>query len=221
MSLLFVLAGFSVIAVASSPAPASGAGWDIDPAGGEFPLTFTVSGGQNNITVETLTINCTKISGTGKYTAATAGKIEITFSGCIYHNFLGPEPCTTPGQASGNITTTELEFHNVYLEPNAKNPGVLITPREEHFATYKCMGAQWALSGNGLLGALSSPGCGSGAETAAWSFESSAAGIEKWMQIETTGTKFDTTSKTGGGGLTTSFDAMTTLTFEKEATMTC
>jgi hypothetical protein len=209
------------------PSMASAAGWDIDPTPTEAkPLTFTTSGGEAKLT-SAQTVTCAANTGSGKYTTATTGKVSLKFTGCKGPFFT---TCTTAGQASGTIVTTELEFHNIMIENTVQlvggTPGILITPNGGHFASFTCsvigININIAVSGNGIIGDISSPKCAGSSKTATLNFESSATGVQKFMQEETAGTKYDlTSSENGGAPATASEDATGTITFGETATITC
>ncbi len=204
-----------VVACASAlPATASANGWDIDPQSGKFPLTFTVTGGKMRWTTASTIFECTSVTGSGRYETATTGKIELTLHGCF-----GPGvACTSLGQPSGTITSSEMEFHNVFLEPEKGKPGILITAKEGRFAAFACNGFAMELSGNGLISEMATPECGKASKTSTQLYEAASAGNQKWMQVETGGTKYDLAWTLGG---TAAFESTTTLTFAEQATVTC
>lgn len=214
----FFLIGLIAVAIASIPASASASGWDLDSQ--STPLPFTISGqSESRLTTPSgWTISCTGTTGSGKYTSQTTGDIQLRFTGCL--TMFGGA-CTTTGQANGTITTTELEFHNVYLELEPRKPGILITSNEGHFATFVCSGAIWNVSGS-LMAEVTIPECSATRETASLSLESPTSGTQKWKQVETTGATYDlAVSKNGSPLETFSFDATLPVTFAEKATMTC
>jgi len=215
-TILFALAAVSA-AMFALPAGASAGGWHIDPAG----VAFTVAGGHTILTAPpNENVTCTSVSGTGSYDAGskTTGTIQLTFHGCKASFFA----CTSAGQSSGTIKTTALTFHNIYYGPNKTTPGVLITPNAGHFATFTCAGFLTAVvGGNGIIGEVTSPKCGATSKTSTLNFEATG-GTQKRMQITETGTKYDlSASLNGGAAATAGQDGTGTITFAKEATMTC
>ena len=210
------------------PSMASAAGWDIDPAPTEkSPLTFTSSGAKASLVTAGGNFSCTASSGTGKYTSQTTGNITITFTGCATTFFGFPITCTSSGQSSGTIKTTEnLVFHNIMIESTAQvaggTPGILVTPNSGHFATFVCAGNTVVVGGTGVIGDISSPKCGETSTTSTLKFEASGVGVQKYTQEETTGTKYDqTSSKNGGAPETASQEAEGKVTFNQAATITC
>lgn len=204
----------AVVASTAVPATASAGGWDIDPQGGTFPLSFTVSGGVVRWVTSSTTLECTSVTGTGHYETSTTGALELTFHGCASINFT----CTSAGQATGTVKSRELQFHNVFLESDKSRLGLLITANEGRIASFACNGAAMEISGNGVISEMSSPGCGKTSQTATELFEASSPGNQKWTQIETEGTKYDLSWTLGG---TMAFVGSTTFTFAEPATVTC
>jgi hypothetical protein len=215
-------------AVFALPAMASAAEWDIDSESGALP-TFTSSGGVAKLTANGfgafLPIECTTNKGSGKYTTQTTGTVEFTFEGC--HQ--GEPKCTTAGQASGVITTTEMVFHNIMIDNTAQvaggTPGLLITPNAAHFATFVCNGGTYTVGGNGIIGDISSPKCGGAfSKTSTVSFQAVSSGVQKYMQEETgatNATKYDLSVKSPLGTFTSAEEASGTVTFNQGTKMTC
>jgi hypothetical protein len=111
-----------------------------------------------------------------------------------------------------------MEFHNVFLEPEKGRPGFLITAKEGRFAAFACNGIAMELSGNGLIAEMSAPKCGGASKTLTQVYQASSPGIQKWMQVETAGTKYDLSWTLGG---TAAFQVTPTLTLAEQATVTC
>jgi hypothetical protein len=210
------------------PAVASAGVWELKPASGKFPQTFTnASIGNTILTTDesSLKVTCTKATGTGEYENATTGKnLTLTFSGCT-ENLFGSS-CTNE---VGGILTTDLTFHNIMLEktgavgfPNG-TPGILITANAGHFATFSCGGGlvKVAVNGNGIVGDIVNE-CGSTTKSTTLKFESVATGTQKWTKITTEGTVFDlTSSQNGGAAKTASQDGEGTSTFLENETIVC
>jgi hypothetical protein len=205
-----------IVALLVGPNTASAAGWHLDPEPAGLPLKFVVSGNRVLWKGGSGPIECTSVVGSGQYETETTGRIQLAFKGCV---ILGGLSCSTLGQPSGTITTTEMTFHNVYVEPNKMTPAILVTPNEGHFASYACGGAV-VLSGSGLIGDLASPPCGQAGKTATALFEASAPGTQRFMQVETAGSAFDLQG-TLGSPSTASLDADLTITYERSARVTC
>jgi hypothetical protein len=111
-----------------------------------------------------------------------------------------------------------MEFHNVFLEPEKGKPGFLITAKEGLFAAFACNGFATELSGNGLIAEMTAPECGKASKTLTQLYQASAPGIQRWMQVETAGTKYDLAWTLGG---TAAFQSAPTLTLAEQATVTC
>lgn len=155
----------------------------------------------------------TTITGTGEFDTTTTGTLRLTF-----HHVTGalPTACTTSGQPTGTVTTTELPFHLVMLETEA--PGMLITPGVEgHFVDYSCgifnPTVEWR--GNGILGTLTDPECGHLSNTASINFKGSEGTQEHQNYTETTYTLESRIN--GAETLQSALDAMVSLTFAEDA----
>lgn len=211
-----LLALLLVVWAAALPTTASASGWDIDPQSGKFPLQFTVAAGVSSWTTESTLFECTSMTGSGRYETATTGSIELTLHGCAS---ISPSlTCTSSGQPKGTITTNEMQFHNIFLEPEKGKPGFLITAKEGRFASFACNGIPMELSGNGLIAEMTAPECGKASKTLTQLYQGSGLGIQKWMQAETAGTKYDLSWTLGG---TAAFQSTPTLTLAEQATVTC
>jgi hypothetical protein len=207
------------------PAAASAAEWDIDSETGALP-TFTTAGGVAKLTTSGfgafMPIECTKSTGTGKYTTQTTASLNLTFTGCTQSG----NACTTAGQTAGTIKTTELVAHNVMIESTAQvaggTPGLLITPTNGHFGTFACGSSTIVLGGNGIISDISSLKCGGVFQkTATSGFATSSSGNQLYKQVETAGTSFDMSATTSLGTFTYGEDRVETFTFNQGIKMTC
>jgi hypothetical protein len=225
--ILLALAAISA-AMFALPAVASAGEWSLDPAGGKFPVSFNLS----SSTTTTLTtddgsglkVTCSTATGSGKQvTSTTSEEVTLTFSGCK-ENLFGSS-CTSTGQTSGTIKTTDLVGHNVILEKGPPEVrGVLLTPNAGHFATFDCLGFfHIVVGGNGIIGEMTAPTtCGAVANTATVKYESPTTGTQKWTQVTTTGTKFNLTSSVNSGAAATaSQDGTGTVNYAENMTFTC
>ncbi len=230
MSKKIILLALSAISAAmfALPAVASAGEWSLDPASGSFPVAFNLASiGNTTLTTDgsSLKVTCTSAAGNGSQTSATtSSNVTLTFSGCT-ENLFGSK-CTSTGQASGSIKTTDLIGHNVILEKGPPEVrGILLTPNAGHFASFSCGGGLVAVvvNGNGIIGEMTAPTtCGAVQKTATVKYESPATGTQKWTQVTTTGTKFALTSSQNGGAATTaSQDGEGTVTFAENMTFTC
>jgi opacity protein-like surface antigen len=151
------------------------------------------------------TITCNGFSGTATFDetgaiGGTTGKMDLTFGPDCTENKLGTR-CTSANHPSGagNISTTTLPFHLVTLPGSL--PGVLVTPNAggsgNHFATFTCAGGLVTVNvtGNGVIGTITSPGCNGTDDEATIKFESTAHGKQKHLTIA--GTETDYTLQKG------------------------
>lgn len=176
---------------------------------------FTVHGGAGQLT-GALNIKCSTTTGSGKFESSTTGKIKFTFHSCSVLF-----PCTTSGQPSGTITTTELPFHLVTI--TNKKPGVLITPgANNHFASFSCVVASAVVGGNGVIGEITSP-CNVKSKTFGVNFAGSGT-VQNHTTIDGSSTEYSLTSSIGGGApANAALDSSGTATFVSggEGTLTC
>src|SRR5919106_4383912 len=68
-------------------------------------------------------IKCDSATGTGKLTSGTSGEMKITYKGCNKSNL-----CTSVGQPSGNMVTSNLAVTPVYLNATKTIWGFKLTP---------------------------------------------------------------------------------------------
>jgi len=179
----------------------------------------TVDGvGSATLTGLGTTITCAKSHGTATFTTTTTGTFEQTFSECV--NGSGKK-CTTSGQAVGVITTATLEFHLATVEDTttkAIGPGLLVTPPAGGFATFLCEGGiNTTVSGNGLIGTITQPACGSSSKEATISFSSSSSTVQTHKTLAGTATEWSLNAF----GFPASEDAHGTITLGTEAKLEC
>jgi hypothetical protein len=184
---------FALPAVASAELAHIGATGAINVTGGAG--TLTRADGNN--------VSGTGVTGVGSFTTTTKGKVVLTFTGAKSTS-LGVH-CQTTGKPTGEIVTTELEFHLITVTKNV--PGILITSNAGHFATFECAGATVSVNGPGILGEITSPACGGKATEAALSFTSAKAGTQ--THTTWTGTTYDLESTIFGVKATSSLDNTT------------
>jgi hypothetical protein len=179
--MLLAVSAVAVLAFAAMPALASAATPEMDNFTG-----FTGTSGVSTLKTPKHTVTCKKDKNTGTFTSKTAGTVEITFEECESSGF----KCNTSGQAAGVITTATLPFDLVYLEATTK-PGILVTPPAGGtFVSFECtVLVKTVVTGNGVLGEITSPACGATGNAFNVTF-SETAGKQTWTQIETAGTAF-------------------------------
>jgi hypothetical protein len=176
--------------------------------------TFVSTGGTSLLTLGALSVDCTSVISSGRWTTGEAnigstGTVQIVFKGCLLSNGF---PCTSPGAANGEIRSEELVFHLVYIKGFSKTVGVLFTNNATtgRFATTTCGN----ITGNGLIAHLGSPKCGETKKTMSLTFESIAPGVPRYQEIEGSATKYHWLYGTNEA----SADTMTTTTLETEVT---
>lgn len=166
------------------------------------------------------TTTCTGFGGSASFEAGgTTGTMNLTFTGCKESVF--GTSCNSSGAASGTIVTTSLPFHLATLA--GKSPGVLVTPNAggagNHFATFTCAGGLVTVNvtGNGVLGTITAPACGTSSATATIKFEQSANGVQKHKTLEGTATEYSLMK----GAETAAQSAHGTLTLGSESQLVC
>jgi hypothetical protein len=169
--------------------------------------TLRSEGGQN--------ITCNGVSGTVTPEAGgTTGLLVLTFG----PHCTGPtgETCvgTNPAAPSGSITTTTLPYHLVTLK--GKSAGVLITPISAAFAHFNCnvfgFPVQTTVEGNGVLGTITAPACGTLTTTATLSFSSVGGNSTTQLHRQVAGTTEGAIWSLSKGGNPAAQEAHATLT---------
>jgi hypothetical protein len=210
----------AIFAVMALPSVASAGGWHIDPPG----TSFSIAGGPQILTGSTTNVNCASLTGTGSYDSnnQTTGKISLKFNNCTEPIF--GTSCTTSGEVTGTIKPTQnLVFHNIYTGDNKTTPGILITSNSGHFASFSCFfgGISVVVNGNGVMGTVTSPGCGKSSTTGKVKFNGTGT-VQEHRQVTNTGTIFSLSSSVNGGAFNAAAqDGEATLTFPQSSTMTC
>src|SRR5215211_2208043 len=157
------------------------------------------------------TIECGKFSGSTTFTTGTTGTMQLTFSEHCHVNGFGGETCNSGTNTNGTITTTVLPFDLATL-PNNK-PGVLVTPASgNHFATFVCkvfgISATTVVSGNGVIGTITTPACGASSANPVIKFSTTKHGFQEHTTLAGTATEYDlkkgeeTAAQTGEGKIT-------------------
>jgi len=195
MSKKIFLLALAAVSVAAFGLPSMAAAEDIPlhlvprPEGtktidGEGHVTWTGAFGS---------VTCTSSSGTAQFATSTTGTLEATLKGCT----LGGASCTTSGQAAGVITSTQLEFHLLTVEhtptTGTSGPGILITPpgtESVPFASFTCGFLGFTVKGNGLIGTINNPACGSSSNELTIQFSSSSTGVQTHKTVVGTATDY-------------------------------
>jgi hypothetical protein len=184
--MLLALAAVSA-AMFALPAMASAATWDLNAApAGKFTVTTSTSPVLSNTAGEK--VECTSSTGSGAYTSATSGTLNLVFHGCKTPSFFNAT-CTS-GATSGTIeTTTELPFSNVYLDKAHTKLGVTIKGKgeEEHFASFTCAGfISFKVTGT-ILGEVEKTCTSPSTTQFPLNFSQTSNGHQTWKQVEEAG----------------------------------
>jgi hypothetical protein len=152
--------------------------------------TFTGAGGAGSLSATNEPkISCTKTEATGGFNtgSSTTGIVTLDFSGCTAE-FLGIKGnCNTSGAASGTIADKGT-FHLITFvnSKSEKKPAILVTPET---ATLICAGfSRIDVTGNGIIGTITSPKCGESSTTMTVVFEAEGS---TQKHLEYTGVKYD------------------------------
>jgi hypothetical protein len=214
------LLGLAVVSAAmlAVPAFASAQTAHIDVA-----ENFTITGGGYTLS-ETggLTVTGTSISGSGTFTNTTTGTMTLKFTGVTESIFGTKCGSTAQGhtESSGVVTTTELTFHLIMLGTNKE--GILITPNAATGVFYhtRCLGIEKTMTGSGLIGTITSPGCGVASKTATVSFRKSSNGHQEHKLY--TGVTYDLhTNSSGNPTASIDIPGNVTLTFANARKTEC
>ncbi|HEX6455534.1 MAG TPA: hypothetical protein VF009_03330 [Solirubrobacterales bacterium] len=229
MSKKIILLALAVASLAAFALPAAAMAAEEDIALHLVPKpegAKTVDGvGEARLTANFATVTAKKWHGTATFTTSTTGTIELTLE--EMSDVFGP--CTTPGEPSGDIVTTPLEFHLVTVEDSvthATGPGILITPNATTgvFAHFECpVTGKVTLEGNGLIGTITKPKCGEESTEVTIEFSSSSQSVQTHKTVRSNGstgatpTEYSLTS----GGQPASLDAEGTITLGTKAKLEC
>ncbi|HET8566387.1 MAG TPA: hypothetical protein VFL77_07920 [Solirubrobacterales bacterium] len=198
MSTKIMLVAVAVASTAAFALPSLAAAAEEDIPVHVVPLPANgsvISGGASTLQTRAgTTVTCKEVSGqVTKWESTTTGKITLTF-----HNDCTESVFKT---GCGEIMTTELQFHLVTLTNKVR--GVLITSNAGHFASFECGAGllKVVVTGNGVLGKITSPACGSESTTATMKFEQTG-GVQTQQVVEgTPNTKYHLSSQINGGAV--------------------
>ncbi|HYH53191.1 MAG TPA: hypothetical protein VD761_03590 [Solirubrobacterales bacterium] len=189
--MLLATGALTALAFAALPAAASAGTPEVHCPNGAASCAISIAGGHSELTKTNsfVKVTCTSTTGTGSLNT-TGGTIQLTFHGCKESVF--GTSCTTAGQSSGTIKTTVLPVDNRYVTAGKTAPGVLITPASgsSHFATFNCIDGTHVVTGNGVMGILTT-GCASPQAALKLKFSQSSAGHQLHKQVTGSGTIFD------------------------------
>jgi hypothetical protein len=220
--LMLLFAGaLTALAFAALPAVASA---------GEFPAdcetgtacSATIAGGHAELlNTNGEGITCTGTSGSATVTSGSStGTAKLIFTGCRENITPFHFTCTNTA-TSGRIETNTLTSHNIYIEPEAKTPGILLTGIN---VTFTCAGFSDKTVTGDIIGHTKNPNCGNFSSSHTLVFEAAQAGHQKYMQVTTTGNTYDLISNNDAGGayITSSQTGEGTVTYTKNRVkLTC
>ncbi|HUA74256.1 MAG TPA: hypothetical protein VL988_05795 [Solirubrobacteraceae bacterium] len=113
--------------------------WEWVPGPGPSPGITIAFGPVTLSTVTGLTVTCTEGTGAGELLAGTSKEASLTatFVGC---SGLGL-PCSTPGEASGEVSTNALVAEAGWLEQAARKTALELRPAggDGVFARFRCL----------------------------------------------------------------------------------
>jgi hypothetical protein len=144
-------------------------------------------------------IHCNSSTGSGAWDGTgTSGKASFLLRGCGYN---GRVTCTSPGQASGNIVTSLLNFKVIYLDAAKTKFGLLLTPPAgSAFAQATCPFIQPVITGS-VIGRIIEPALNVSSNKHILSF-SGSHGVQGYQQIEGAGPKYNLNVTYYSGGMT-------------------
>jgi hypothetical protein len=154
---------------------------------------------------------CTSIGGNATLTSGSStGTVSLVAKGCKEQITGFGFSCNNTGVA-GEIKTGSLVGHGIYVEPEKKLPGILITNVN---LTFNCAGfAKKTVTGN-VIGADPTPECGVFKSQETETLSQTSPGVQQYKQVTTSGTVFDlmTNNDAGGAYLTSSLTGTATIT---------
>jgi hypothetical protein len=151
------------------------------------PVTISASGEPK--------ITCEGAADSGSISAGgTTGNLFFDFTGC-HVNVIFTIPCHTIGAPLNNTIKASGTFHTITVN---SHPGIMWTLEN---TVIECAGiSTMTISGNGVLGTITSPNCN--VESKEVRLEFSYAGTTQ-NHISYTGVNYDLKSQTSGGSLLT------------------
>jgi len=191
----------TAIAFAALPALASGGEYEAHCIGGST-CVGEITGGATSLESDNGDIiTCSTVGGSTSFaTTSTTGTVNLHFTGCREHVTFFTFQCNSPGSAAGTINVTGVTYHLVNLEHGGTTPGVKLTNVS---VTFDCPGYTKKTVTGSVVGHLENPAsfCNTATTTHAVNFQQGAStGIQKYMQVTTTGTQTDLIANNDSGG---------------------
>jgi hypothetical protein len=195
----------AALALAALPAMASAGEFAADCENGAATCTGTVAGGKTELKNDKGEgISCASVGGKATVTNGSAtGAVELTFKTCK-ENITGfGFSCNNTGVA-GEIKTGSIITHYIWIHHDKTTPGIKITlpgfGTGTGGVTFNCAGfAKKTVTGT-LIEHLPFPNCGTFQASHSAEFTETSTGVQKYMQVTTTGEKTDLISNNDAGG---------------------
>jgi hypothetical protein len=165
----------------------------------------SLAGGVSNLTdTSGRVITCREVNGTATWKTSTTGSLSLTFSNnCVA---FGIFPCES-------IPISGVTFHLVTVP--SKSAGILLT-HSNPWIKFTCSGQNTEFTGNGLVGTITSPTCGSESSTATVKFEGNS-GVQEHKKVEGTATEYHLNSN----GVEAAMTATATINLGNKAKLEC
>ncbi|HEX6782798.1 MAG TPA: hypothetical protein VF125_12335 [Solirubrobacterales bacterium] len=150
-------------------------------------------------------ITCTSVHGTASLTSTTStGTLALTFTGCVETITGFKFSCNNTGVA-GKISTGTMGTHLIYLHhlPNTTTGLKVTLPgygTGSGGVTFTCAGFSRKTVTGSVIGHISNPECNTYRPVHTADFAEASTGVQKFMQITTTGDKTDLISNNDAGG---------------------
>jgi hypothetical protein len=222
MSKKITLLALAAISAAVFALPATASAFvplHLNPAPAGAQTIDDVTPGNPTLTTAGSTIECETFTGSATFdnSGGTTGKMSLKFSGNCKESVFNSS-CHSPGAPNGTIETTTLPFHLVTTKET--KPGVLVTPSTDgSFAHVECFGTfvKFTVGGNGLVGTITSPGCGGKSTSATIDFNAPEPGVQEHTTVHSTSTVYRLEKE----GENAAQDAIGKLTLTNEPTLEC
>jgi len=182
--MLLAAGALAAVALAALPAMASAGEFSADCKSGAN-CSGKISGGEAEIeNNKGERVKCTGTEGTANVSHGTStGQVNLIFTNCREQVTIFKFTCTNTATA-GKIETGSLQTHLIYIEPQEKTPGFLITSLN---VTFNCAGwAKMTVTGS-LIGHIENPNCGSFKPSHQVEFARNGIGEQTYWTITTTG----------------------------------
>lgn len=195
MSMTRTLISAVVVVLAFAALPALAAADPVVDSSEGFPLELTTEyPDEGRLVTPEIELKCNTVLAKGVAENGSTGTLQLTYQGCRYAG----TSCTTAGQPSGTILTTELLVHLKTVKGGS--PAVLATSNEGHIATFKCAFGLVLVEvlGTGTIGEITEPGYNEPSSTATLVFAQSEA-VPKYTTVDGDETEYAQEVSINGG----------------------